>query len=463
MADNTKKSKNTFRSVLKFIWGAVPVIVLVLIIMILSGAIDSKTDKLEAVKAGLSELKARRLAMDRMADVVAIVSQAKDDGEAVKKIAAALNLTTDQARAIVHQPVGAMVKSGREKLDRQIAFIEQQIAENKLDVQSPPPDVNVVALTLVPRPIRDRINLPGIVEPWVKFNIVAEVRGEVVEKRLEKGTTVTAGDIIARLDTEDYEIALQAAKASYDTALASKKRLEKLYKEQLASRSQLDDITAQVEQFKAQMDSAALSLERCTIRSPIPGVINNVYIDQGQYVNVSDPVAEVLQMDKVKVVVGIPESDVRAVEKVVEFDVTFDALGGRVFKAQKYFLSRASDPMARLYNLELQIGNPEGEILPDMFARVDIVKQKKPDALAVPLYAIITLNNEQTVYVMDESDANTVSSRIVKTGIQEGWRMEITEGLDAGEQVVVVGHRSLSDGQTVNVVKTVSRMEELAK
>ncbi|MEZ4550561.1 MAG: efflux RND transporter periplasmic adaptor subunit [Desulfobacterales bacterium] len=192
---------------------------------------------------------------------------------------------------------------------------------------------------------------------------------------------------------------------------------------------------------------------------PISGIINNLYIDRGQYVKISDPIAEVLQMDKVKVIVGIPESDVRAVGNVDEFEVMFDALDGRVFKAQKYFLSRASDSMARLYNLELRIDNPEGEILPDMFARVDIVKQEKADALAVPLYSIITLNNEQTVYVVSE---NTVNSRTVTTGIQEGWRIEITKGLEAGEEVVVVGHRSLSDGQAVNVVKSVMRMEELS-
>lgn len=459
MSDKEKKSAQMLRSFLKWIWGAIPVLVLVVILVILSSAIKSKTDKLTAIKSGLHALQARRLAMDRIDEVIAIVSQAKDDGAAVERIAAALNLTDDQAKAVVHQPISALAQSGRKKLDRQIAFIEQQIAENNLDFSEPPPEVNVVALNLSKRPIRDRINLPGIVEPWVKFNIVAEVRGEVMEKRIEKGTPVNAGDILAVLDTEDYEIALQAAKASYDTALASQKRLEKLYKEQLASRSQLDDITAQVEQFRAQMDSAALSLKRCTIQSPISGVINNVYIDQGQYVKVSDPVAEVLQMDKVKVIVGIPESDVRAVGTVEEFEVMFDALDGRTFTAQKYFLSRASDPKARLYNLELQIDNPEGEILPDMFARVDIVKQKKANALAVPLYAIITLNNEQTVYVVEE---NTVKSRIVKTGIQEGWRMEVTEGLAPDEQVVVVGHRSLSEGQTVNVVKSISGMEELA-
>lgn len=459
MADRTEKSAHKLRSVMKFIWGAIPVVVLLVIILMLSAAIRSKTDRLEAIKTGISELKGRRLAMDRMDEVVKIFAMSKNTGDAVDRLSEKLKVTPDQAKAIVHLPLGSIVKSSREKLDARIAFLEKEIAEGRVDLQEPPPDVNVVALNLMRAPIRDRINLPGIVEPWVKFNIVAEVRGEVTEKRIEKGTPIKEGDVIAVLDSEDYEIALQAVKASYETALASKKRLEKLYKEQLASRSQLDDITAQVEQFRAQLDSAALNLERCTIRSPISGIINNLYIDQGQYMNVSDPVAEVLQMDKVKVIVGIPESDVSAVNTVDTFEVKLDALNGKVFEAEKYFLSRSGDPRARLYNLELAIDNPEGEILPDMFARVDIVKQKVADALSVPLYSIITLNSEQAVYVVED---DKVYSRQVKTGIQEGWRIEITEGLNPGDDVIVIGHRRVSDGQTVNVIRTVSKMEELA-
>jgi len=163
-------------------------------------------------------------------------------------------------------------------------------------------------------------------------------------------------------------------------------------------------------------------------------------------------------MDKVKVIVGIPESDVSAVNHVSSFEVKLDALDGRMFQGQKYFLSRASDPQARLYSLELAIDNPSGEILPDMFARVDIVKQEVVDALSIPLYSIITLNNEQVVYVVND---HTVHARTVKTGIQEGWRIEITDGLDAGDHVIAIGHRSVSEGQPVNVVRTVSNMEDL--
>lgn len=446
------------RFILKKFWGALPFLMLVLIIVLLGVAIRVKTEKLEALKAGLDALKGQQAVITQMDKLVAIVKASEDINEAAGKLASAVSISEDAAKAALHMPLGGLVQFQQEKLARQIAYVERQIAEHKLEIEPQAPEINVVALKLSPMAIRDRINLPGIVEPWLKFNIVAEVRGQVVRKNLEKGRRVKAGEVIAELDRADYEIALQSAKASYDTALANRNRIEKLYKEELASRSQLDDITAQMEVYKAQMDTAALNLSRCTIKSPISGRINALYIEEGKYLNVSDPVAEILQMDKVKVQVGIPESDVHEVGSVQTFEVTFDALNRKTFTASRYFLSNASDAQARLYRLELALENPDREILPDMFARVDIVKNQVGDALAVPLYSIITLNNEKIVYVLE---GDVARSRKVATGIQEGWRIQITDGLAEDDAVIVVGHRRVSDGQRVNVIRTVKHWEEL--
>lgn len=453
---NPRKSRR--EKILMRLWGALPIVLLLVVIVVLAQLVNTKKDRLEAVKKGLSALESKQLAAKRIEDVAAILKASADQKAAAERLEAELDLTSDQVKTILHMPFSELVKGQQAKLDRQIADIRQQIAENKIEIRTDRPDVNVVALELRPKMIRDRINLPGVVEPWVKFDVIAEVRGEVIEKRMEKGTPVKQGDVIAGLDKSDYEIALQAAKAAYDTALASKNRVENLYAQQLASRSELDDITAQVERFKAEMDSARLNLARCTIRSPINGILNQLYIDKGQYVNVAAPIAEVIQMDRVKVSVGIPESDVSAVRTVEDYMVAFDALSGRVYPAKKYFLSIASDSQARLYKLELEIDNPAHEILPDMFARVDIVKKEVGDALSLPLYSIISLKDQDTVYVVNDSTAH---ARKIQTGIQEGWQIQVTDGLKPGDRVIVVGHRRVSDGQPVNLIRTVSDMKEI--
>lgn len=319
---------------------------------------------------------------------------------------------------------------------------------------------NVIAMALEPRTLKARINLPGVVKPWIALTLVAEVGGVIVEKRAIEGTRVKTGDVIARIDARDYRNALASATAAYDLSLATQKRLNALYADKVATQSQVDDIAAQVRTNKAAMDNAALNLERCSIRAPMDGVVNRLHVDPGHYLAAGDPVAQVLQIDRVKVAVGIPESDVDAVRHIEHFLVTIDALGGREFTGRAHYLYRTADNLARLYNLDITLENTGGEILPDMFARVEVVKHHVDDGLAVPLYALVDHGGDRGVFVVDGDVARLVS---VKTGIQDGWLVEVKEGLSEGTRVVVVGQRIIEDGEPVNLVRTVRRMEDITQ
>lgn len=331
-------------------------------------------------------------------------------------------------------------------------------AEKSASLKKDRPAVNVVVLDLVPMTIQDRISLPGIIEPWVKLEILSEVLGKVTKKAIEDGVAVKKGDIVATVDFRDYENSLKSAKASYNVALADFKRIEKLYKEQLSTRSKFDNALAQVENYQAVMDNAALNLDRCKIRAPLSGIANRIFIEKGQYLHIGDPVAEILQIDRVKVKVGIPESDVDAVRSLTDFDVTIDALDGKTFKGKKHFLSSTADSMARLYNLDLVLKNKNRQILPDMFTRVEIVKKEIQKGISVPLYAVISRGKDHIVYVINDDRAH---SRKVELGLLEGWRVEIKKGLEAGEKVIVVGHRSVNDDERVNVVRIVKDPKEI--
>jgi len=319
--------------------------------------------------------------------------------------------------------------------------------------------VNVVALALRPTTIQDRINLPAVVEPWLELSIMAEVRGKVVEKAVEEGAIVKKGDLIAVLDERDYVNTYNSAKALYDTAKASYDRYSELYKAELATKSQIDTALANMENAKASMDIAELSVQRCRIYAPFAGILNNVYFEKDQYINTADKLAGLIQMDRVKVNVGIPESDVGAVRELESFDISFDALDGKTVKGKKVYLSKTTGTAARLYSLKLAVDNPDHDILPDMFARVEIVKREVPDSIVVPVYAVINRNDQNYVYVVGDDDV--VAQRQVEIGLQESWLVEVTEGLKLGERLVVVGHRSVEDGQAVNVMRTVDDMEAL--
>ncbi len=326
-------------------------------------------------------------------------------------------------------------------------------------VQERPP-VNVVVQEMAPALLRDRLNLPGMVEPWESLNILAEVRGMVEEVLVEEGDHVKQGDLIARLDTSDYENTINSTRASYNLALTNLKRFSGLHEQEIIAQAEYDSIKAEVASLEAHLAIAEMQLKRCYIRSSISGIVNVLPAQNGLYLAVGDPVATVLDIDRVKVIVGIPETDVDAVRKIDRFEVIIEALNKKKISGSKNFLAVAPESQAQVYRLELELGNKSGEILPGMFARVEIIKNEFPEALIIPLYAVISRDNKHYVFL---EEGNVAKLQEVSLGILDGWQIQITGGLAPGQRVIVVGQRSVDADQKLNVVKKVTHPAEITR
>lgn len=330
-------------------------------------------------------------------------------------------------------------------------------AEKLASTHKERPPVNVVTLDVLPMPVQDRLDLPAQVEAWIELNVSAEVSGRLTSVPLKEGAQVKKGDVIAVIDTRDYENELASVRAEYELALKNLARTKDLFDEKLITQARLDSEAARADNLYASLQNAELRLERCRITAPVSGILNHLDAKEGLHLNVQDPVAVILDISKVKVSAGIPESDVDEVRRLEHFDIKISALDKSV-RGKRYFLSKSPESYAHLYKLEIALDNPGGEILPGMFARVNIVKQEVKNGFAVPLYAVISRGGEQLIFV--EKDG-TAHARLVETGILDGWRIQITRGLAEKDKVIVVGHRSVDEGQSVNVVRTVSNAEDL--
>ncbi len=333
------------------------------------------------------------------------------------------------------------------------------IAANKaaaIRVEKPP--VNTVTLHLSPTIIRDRINLPGSIEPWTDLQLLAKISGSINEVMVEEGDRVKKGDILAKIEEDDYRIALQRAQATYNQSKADFDRDKSIHSKGVIPTADLETRKTSMQTAKADLEHAKLQYSRCTITAPMDGVIKTLDAKIGLRLSVGDPIAEILEIDTLKAVIGIPESDVNAVRKLDQVELTIQALNGETIVAKTHFLSPSPDTVARLYSLELIIDNSDGRILPGMFVRADIVKQTKDNAISIPFYSVISRNDEQFVFV--EKDG-FVEKRYVKLGIMEGWMIEITDGLNGGDNLVVEGHRDVEDNQQVHVIKTITSIEDL--
>lgn len=318
--------------------------------------------------------------------------------------------------------------------------------------------VNAVVLTVHPRPIEDVINLPGTIEPWTRLELLAKVSGAITEVRVREGEAVKAGQILAQIDADDYRIALEAARAAHTLAKADYERGRTMHQTKVIAVASLESLAARLQTAAAELERAQVQLARCAIKAPMDCVVKRLDAKVGLFLNVGDPLAELLQIDQVKAVVGIPESDVDAVRRLDQVTLTVQALANRQMIGRRHFLAPSPDAGAYLFRLELALDNPGHEVLPGMFFRARLVKQRFPQALIVPLYAIISRGEEQYVFV---AEGDTARKQPVRLGVIQQWQVQVVDGLKAGEQVLIEGQREVEDGQALKIIKTVNDPEEI--
>lgn len=318
--------------------------------------------------------------------------------------------------------------------------------------------IKVITLTAVPRKLADKIKLPGYVEPTEDLWVKAEVSGQVVQILAKEGQHIKAGQVIAQLDDRDYRSRLARIEAAHQLAKLEYERIYSLDQKNITAANMLDEIDARVKDVTAQRREARLALSRTRIIAPIDGQVNEIVAKKGDFYSVGDPVAQILRVSEVKVAVGIPESDVASFLDLKEATVIIDALDKRRVTGKKMFMSRQPRNLARLFDLELEIPNSDGRILPGMFASVELIRAVYEKALVIPLYAVINQGEEQFVYV---ENGGTAVKKTVEVGKLVDWQVHITSGLLPNENVIVVGHRLLSDGQSIEVIKNVTDVGEI--
>jgi membrane fusion protein (multidrug efflux system) len=320
--------------------------------------------------------------------------------------------------------------------------------------------VQVVTLTVEPVQLEEKLNLPATVESFENLWVKSEASGQVTNILVKEGQMVQKGQVLVELDSRDYTSRLDRIEANYKLISIEHNRMSELFKRNIATASEIDKLDAQLKDLEAQLREAKLALERTKITAPISGRLNEIEAKIGDSMPYDKPVAQILQIGEVKVTVGIPESDVSAVMDLKEADIIIEALDKLKVKGRKLFLSRQPGDLARLYNLEFIVDNPDGRILPGMFARVEIVKKRFEDTFAVPLYAVISQDEENFVYLEKNNKAEKCP---VELGILDGWMIQVKSGLKVGDKVIIVGHRQVDDGQAVQIIKNVTDPAEILK
>jgi len=304
-----------------------------------------------------------------------------------------------------------------------------------------------VSITIVePVSIRDVVFLPGETEAYEDVKVAANAAGRVEWLGLREGQTVEKGALLAKIDVSAHKASLEHAKAAYNLACDLCERRRRLYANKIIAKEELDQSETQLKLALTDLEQIKVRYNHGFPKSPITGIINHLYVDVGEYADIGKPIADIVNIDRIKINVRVPELDVRYVKIGQKTPVKIDAFAERPLTGTVDFVSYKADPATKTFLVRSVIDNPEHDIRPGMIGRVAFVRRTIAEAVAVPLFAIVDKGGERMVFLEKDGLAE---SRTISIGVIEGDRVQVTSGLNVGDHLIVKGHTEVEDGMKV--------------
>ncbi|MBN2592284.1 MAG: efflux RND transporter periplasmic adaptor subunit [Sedimentisphaerales bacterium] len=313
------------------------------------------------------------------------------------------------------------------------------------------PPVNVTVMTVKAEPqLADMFDLPAVVEPNRIVTVSSEVGGRIERIPLEEGSKVRTGDLLVKLNTDLILPEFESAKAQVERDQIEFDRMTNLSKENAATQRELDNATSQLAISKARLEGISARLERTSIFAPIAGVLNALLVEEGEYIDVGKPVAQVVDSDTVKVVVDIPERDVAFFSVGEQAEVLANARDpNESLTGTITFISELADSKTRTTRTEITLDNRQRLLRSGQIVNVRLTRRILKDVILVPLLAVIPMEDGKAVYVVNSSHAKRCD---VKLGIIRRDQVQIESGLEPGDKLIIAGHRFVAPGQKVNIV-----------
>ncbi|MBQ7180719.1 MAG: efflux RND transporter periplasmic adaptor subunit [Bacteroidaceae bacterium] len=267
--------------------------------------------------------------------------------------------------------------------------------------------------------------------------------------KVNEGQNVHKGQLLATIDDAQARHALEAAKSSLDQALDAQARMKQLHEKNSLPDMKWVEVESKVQQSQASYALCKKNLEDCTIYAPCSGVVGSKIMGVGETVLPSEPVLNILSINKVKVRVSIPEREIAAITSQTPSTITVDALPGETFVGGAVEKGVSADAMTHTYDIRILLDNPGHKLLPGMVAKV-MLKEGDPEAtapLTLPVKAIQQAADKSLfVWVVKDGKAQRKAVNIGKTN---GNRVAIESGLDEGETVITEGYQKVGEGMPV--------------
>ena len=307
--------------------------------------------------------------------------------------------------------------------------------------------VNVRVEILKPSRMVDAIQVAGTVKASEDANLSPEEGGVVKEWRAKKGQAVKKGDLVIVLRDEVLKAGYDAAMAQYKMAELNLEKQQKVFDEQGISELQMKNLEYSRDAAKANADLMKARWERTQIRAPFDGIVDNIVPNEGDFAPPGMPAARVVNTSTVKIQADVPEMYSGSVTVGSAAIITFDALPGDTLRGKVNFVGSTVSSANRALQVEIVVVNPYRKIKSEMVAKVKILRETKLNALMVSQNVVQLVDRDRTIAYVE--NGGKAEERLLKLGGHQGIMVEVLEGLNPGDHLIVSGYQKVINGTPV--------------
>lgn len=280
--------------------------------------------------------------------------------------------------------------------------------------------------------------------------VVAKVSGVMNKIFVEESDSVVAGQVLAKLDDEQYSLELAQAKSILEKLTNEFERNQSLLRNKIVSQETYEQTKSEYHTQKAAYDIAKLRLNYTEIRSPISGIVSQRLIKVGNMVKEDQPTFQITDFDPLLAVLHVPEKEMNKLQVGYPASLKADAVLDSEFKGKILRISPIVNAGTGTFKVTVEAKDKTRKLKPGMFTRVQIVYDTHKDTLLVQKNAILTEDSETWAFVVN---SDSVAKKEVKVGYSNSTHVEILSGLELGDQVVTTGLNSLKDGSKIKVIE----------
>ena len=308
--------------------------------------------------------------------------------------------------------------------------------------------VPVEAAKVMVAPLSEQVTAIGTILSDEAITVSSEIPGRLQEIHFQEGQPVQKGAPLFTLDDSVYRAQLADAEAKLKLAEQTHKRTSQLFSNKYATAQSADESASNLAVSTAAVELARVQLEKAHIVAPFSGIVGLRRVSVGEYITAGQALVNLEAIDPVKADFRVPEKFLPAIRVGQTIRIRLDAFPDESFDGTVYAIDPRLDVAGRSLVVRAMVPNNEQRLRPGLFARITVLLQLKEDALSVPEQAIVPQGDSQFVFKI--VDGKVQLTKVV-TGTRREGRVEIVEGLSAGDQVVTAGQLKIRDGSAVSI------------